>query len=335
MVPLMSQAGRYTAERLTRDGIEVVRLYDSGTQTEVLIAPSVGNNSYEMTVKGKRVFWSPVKGAGEFKAKRAFAGNPFLEPWANRLDQDAFFANGVKYLLNPELKNYSHDGNGKPIHGLLAYAPEWEVIRVRANANSAEVTSRFDFSRYPKYMAQFPFAHSIEMTYRLSGTELQVETAIENQSHEPMPLAIGFHPYFQVNDAPRDEWTVHIAAKDHVVLSNVLIPTGERKPVAGPDPVSLKGTQLDDVYTALVRNDSGRAEFWVKGKQEQVTVVYGSKYQVAVVYAPPGRDFICFEPMTGLTNAFNLHQAGLYPELQSIAPGATWKESYWVRATGF
>jgi aldose 1-epimerase len=92
---------------------------------------------------------------------------------------------------------------------------------------------------------------------------------------------------------------------------------------------------LDDVYTGIVRGGDGRAEFWVKGKQEQISVIYGPKYQVAVIYAPPGRDFICFEPMTGLTNAFNLNHAGLYPELQSIPAGATWKESFWIRATGF
>lgn len=331
----MTQAAPYTAERVTRDGMEVIRLYDAGSQTEVLIAPSLGNNSYEMRVKGKRVFWSPYQTPGELKAKPTFAGNPFLAPWANRLDQDAFYANGRKYALNPELKNVRHDGNGKPIHGLLSYSAEWKVVRLDAGANSAEVTSRLDFAKYPAYMAQFPFAHSIEMTYRLAGTELQVETTIENQSAEPMPLAIGFHPYFQLNDAPRDEWTVHVAAKEHVVLSNVLIPTGERKPVALPDPMPLKGTQLDDVFTNIVRGSDGRAEFWVKGKQEQISVIYGPKYQVAVIFAPPGRDFICFEPMTGLTNAFNLNHAGLYPELQSIPAGAAWKESFWIRATGF
>lgn len=331
----MTQAAPYTAVRLTRDGMEVIRLYDAGSQTEVLIAPSLGNNSYEMRVKGKRVFWSPYQTLGELKAKPTFAGNPFLAPWANRLDQDAFYANGRKYVLNPELKNVRHDGNGKPIHGMLSYSAEWKVVRLEAGANSAEVTSRLDFAKYPAYLAQFPFAHSIEMTYRLSGTELEVETSIENQSAEPMPLAIGFHPYFQLNDAPRDQWTVHVAAKEHVVLSDVLIPTGERKPVTLPDPMPLKGTQLDDVFTGIMRGKDGRAEFWVKGKQEQISVIYGPKYQVAVIYAPPGRDFICFEPMTGLTNAFNLNHVGLYPELQSIPAGSAWRESFWIRATGF
>jgi|HigsolmetaAR201D_1030396.scaffolds.fasta_scaffold03542_7 Galactose mutarotase and related enzymes len=335
ILPMMLQSANYTAERVTIDNVEVIRLRDAAAQTEVLVAPSFGNNAYEMTVKGKRVFWSPYNSIGELKAKPTLAGNPFLAPWANRLDQDAFYANGQKYFLNPDLGNLRRDGNGKPIHGLLVFAPEWRVTNLRSSDNGAEVTSRLDFTAVPQYMAQFPFAHSIEMTYRLSRGALEVETVIHNQSSQPMPLAIGFHPYYQINDAPRDEWTVGISARDHVVLSNLLIPTGERKPVSLPNPLSLANTQLDDVFTNLIRDDQGNAEFWVKGRQEKISVVFGPKYQVAVIYAPKGRNFICFEPMTGLTNAFNLAHAGLYKELQQIAPGATWRESFQVRVSGF
>jgi hypothetical protein len=31
----------------------------------------------------------------------------------------------------------------------------------------------------------------------------------------------------------------------------------------------------------------------------------------------------------------NLAQKGLYKEQQSLAPGATWEESFWVHPTGF
>ena len=150
-----------------------------------------------------------------------------------------------------------------------------------------------------------------------------------------MPVAIGYHPYFQVHDAPRDEWRVHVAARDRLTLSPHLIPTGERTPVQLPDPVSLKSTQLDDMFSNLKTGADGRAEFSVQGKQEKVSVTYGPKYTVAVVYAPPGRNFICFEPMSAITNAFNLAHAGVYKELQSIPPGGQWRESFWVSTSGF
>ena len=77
----------------------------------------------------------------------------------------------------------------------------------------------------------------------------------------------------------------------------------------------------DDVMTGLTAGEGGRTEFAVEGAKQRIAVIYGPKYPVAVVFAPQGRDFICFEPMTGPTNAFNLKQSGRYsddnsPELQ-------------------
>ncbi|MSV28733.1 MAG: aldose 1-epimerase [Bryobacterales bacterium] len=334
LAPAMSQAANYSAVTVPVDGINVVRLTDAATHTEVAIVPSIGNMAYEMKVNGKNVFWTPFKGPAELRAKPALAGNPFLAPWANRIDQDAFYANGKKYSFNPDLGNLRRDGNQKPIHGLILFS-EWTAVEVKADENSARLTSRFDFWRQPDLMAQFPFAHSLLMTYRLSKGVLEVETIIENLSTASIPVAVGYHPYFQVHDAPRDKWKVHLSARDHLTLSNLLIPTGERKPVAFPDPVLLEGTQLDDVFSGLIRGSDGRAVFSVQGDKQKVSVIYGPKYTVAVVYAPKGRDFICFEPMSAVTNAFNLAHAGVYKELQTVPAGGVWKESYWIAPSGF
>jgi aldose 1-epimerase len=160
---------------------------------------------------------------------------------------------------------------------------------------------------------------------------LEVTKVIHNLSADAMPVSIGFHPYFQLHDSPRDAWKVHLAASEHVVLSKLLVPTGETKSMEFSDPVVLAGKQLDDVFTGLPQN----AEFWVSGKAEKIAVRYGPQYKVAVVYAPPGKEFICFEPMAGLTNAMNLAHEGKYKELQTVAPGGTWKESFRISATGF
>jgi aldose 1-epimerase len=173
------------------------------------------------------------------------------------------------------------------------------------------------------------------MVYRLRGGVLEVETSIENHAADPMPVSVGYHPYFRLHDAPRNDWKVTLPVRQAIVLSAQLVPTGEIKPAAYQSPLSLAGVALDDVFTGLVRRENGRAEFSVEGRREKISVLYGPKYPVAVVYAPAGRDFICFEPMTGPTNAFNLHQAGKYPELQTIPPGGSWRESFWIAVTGF
>jgi aldose 1-epimerase len=331
----VAQAGGYSALITTAGGVRVVRLVDAERHIEVSIAVTLGNNAYEMKVNGQNIFWHPAATLAEWRAKPRLSGNPFLAPWANRLDQDAFFANGKKFLLNEALGNLRRDANKLPIHGLLLFSPYWEVAALEAGEGSARVTSRLDFSRYPELMAQFPFAHRIEMTYILEDGRLEVVTRLENRAAEPMPVAVGFHPYFQVHDAPREEWKVHVPARQQVVLSKLLVPTGERRPLALADPVPLKTTPLDDVFTDLVRDEQGRAEFWLEGARQRVSVVFGPKYTVGIVYAPPGNPFVAIEPMSAVTNGLNLYQAGLYPELQSIPPGGEWRESFWVVPAGF
>jgi aldose 1-epimerase len=180
-------------------------------------------------------------------------------------------------------------------------------------------------------MAQFPFAHSVEMTHRLSGGILEVRTTIENHSLDPMPLVIGFHPWFQIPETPRDRWRVHAPVREHYRLSEKVIPTGETEPVDLPDPTPLAGRELDGVFGGVDAN----SEFWLEADGRRVSVRFGPKFPIAIVYAPLTHDFVCFEPMTGLTNGFNLAHEGIFKNLQSIPPGETWTESFWIRPSGF
>ena len=139
------------------DGFEVVRLSDESHHTDVSIVPGIGNIAYEMKVNGKAVLWSAYEKLSQLKEKPTLMGIPLLAPWANRLDQDGYFANGKRYLLNPGLANYRYDPNNQPIHGLVTFAAAWEVTRTESDENGAEVTSRLDFWKHPEWMAQFPF----------------------------------------------------------------------------------------------------------------------------------------------------------------------------------
>jgi aldose 1-epimerase len=323
---------------------DVVRLQDAKTQTHVSLIPSVGNVAFDMSVKGQPILRFPYASVEEFKKAPRLSGIPFLAPWANRLDELGFYANGQHYAFNAELGNVR---GPHPIHGLLSSAAGWEVVALKSDATAAWVTSRLEFFRQPAWMAQFPFAHTIEMTYRLSDGTLEVATRITNQSAVPMPVAIGFHPYFQLTDSPRDDWTVSIGARAQWVLSSDKIPTGETRPIdrftPNPEQIALRDLSLDDVFGDLVRDGSGRAVMSVKGRSQRIDVLFGPNYRAAVVYAPPAggrgaaqaQGFICFEPMAAITNALNMAQRGLYKELQSIPPGGVWKESFWIRPSGF
>ena len=318
-----------------------------------------------MKVKGQNVLRWPFPSLEEFKARPALSGIPFLGPWANRLDEQAFYANGKKYSFDMTLGNVR---GAIPIHGFLTTNDQWQVVESRADGKSAWVTSKLEFFRQPLWMKQFPFAHTIEMTHRLQDGVLEIQTTITNMSAEPMPVAIGFHPYFQLTDSPREEWTISVPARTRWLLAPSKVPTGETEPAERLFPNSqaaaLKDYNLDDVFSDLVRDAQNKATVTLQGKHQRLDILLGPKWRSLVIYSPnptgtglgsnvianpnaPPRggaappqnasslNFICFEPMAGITNAMNLAQKGLYKELQSIQPGGTWQESFWIKPSGF
>jgi aldose 1-epimerase len=335
-LPVLSLAQNYSVRRVIEAGVPVIHLADAARGVEVSVLPSFGNRVSEMKVHGKNILYFPVTDLAELQKTPGLNGVPFLAPWANRLDAESFWANGKQYTFNMSLGNVR---GPIPIHGLLQNSNLWEVTEAAAGPQSAHVTSRLQFWKHPELMAQWPFAHEYEMTYRLADGMLEVKVTVTNLSAESMPVALGFHPYYRIPDIPRDEWVANIPARKIVIADSRLVATGEFRPYDLPSPLPLRGHPLDTGFADLERDPEGRAHFSIEAHGMKVETMFGPKYPAAVIFAPPApdgqtRDFICFEPMTGITNAVNLHQAGKYPDLQSVAPGAKWTESFWIRASG-
>ena len=217
---------------------------------EMAIAVSVGNMAYRFRSGGEDILWFPYASPAELKAKPAFCGIPFLAPWANRLDGDAYWANGKRYLLNSKLGNLRRDAHQQPIHGLLNFSPYWELADRPARTKIPPgATSRLEFARHPDLMAQFPFAHTVvddpstERRRARSGDldrESRCRTAARGGRPSPLFLPAGrsARPVDSAPGRPRSSG----------MLNDMLIPTGERRPVEFSDPYPLKGAVLDDVF---------------------------------------------------------------------------------------
>ena len=99
--------------------------------------------------------------------------------------------------------------------------------------------------------------------------------------------------------------------------------------------LTLGDTFIDAGLTELVRGRDGLARFWVAGATRKVEVVFGREFTTAICYAPLNGPYVCIEPQTGPTNAFNLKHEGKIPSLRTLAPGKTFQESYWFIPTGY
>ncbi len=80
ILPFMSQAANYSANKTVVDGVEAVKLGDAAHKTEVIVLTSIGNIGYRMMVNGKNAFWVPYENVAEMKTKPVQGGVPFLAP---------------------------------------------------------------------------------------------------------------------------------------------------------------------------------------------------------------------------------------------------------------
>jgi aldose 1-epimerase len=330
----------YSVQRLTVDGIPVVRMMDATREMEVSVLSSHGFRAFEMKVRGKNVLYLPDSGSSDFLNRVSQNGIPFMAPWANRLDGEGFWSNGRRYNFSSDLGNIFKDGNGLPIHGLLMNSSLWRVVVAGADLDSAFVTGMFEFWKHPDMLAQWPFAHEYQMTYRLSNGSLEVRTTVVNLGSAAMPLVIGFHPYFTIPDVERDRWVLHLPARKKVVADERMIPTGVFADLDLPNPLPLKDRTLDHGFTDMKSDGEGRSTFSIVADRKRIDVIFGPKFPVAQVWqpaSPPGLawNFICIEPMTGVTNGMNLNHAGKYSDLQMVPANGTWTESFWIRPEGF
>src|SRR5687767_3975286 len=96
-VPAAAQ--RYTAKQ---DG-ELIELADATAGMNVTIVPAMGN-AWKIQVKGQNLVRTSAT-LEQFKAQPGYNGMPLLSPFANRLDETAFYANGKKYNFDLSLGN--------------------------------------------------------------------------------------------------------------------------------------------------------------------------------------------------------------------------------------
>jgi aldose 1-epimerase len=294
-------------------GLERVTL-SSPAGLEAAFVPSVGMVGVSLTLDGVELL-APRHGLEAYLEHGSTFGLPLLAPWANRLASRHQQVGETSWELAPDASGVHPDEYGQPIHGLVPGAWGWVVEDVGADAASAHLLARWRFDADNPRFASFPFPFELEVETSLRADTLRVRTRLVATSRLDVPVAFGWHPWFEFPDVPRDEWDVRAPLGHRAVLSATKIPTGE----VVDDPVPegrLRDTVLDDVYVAVAEG----TEVSVRAGSRRVVVRYLTGYPVAVVFAPSEHDVICVEPMTAPTDPFS----GRFP-LRFASEGAPYE----------
>jgi aldose 1-epimerase len=303
----------------SRDGADVVELH-SPDGLVAAYAPGVGMVGCSLR-DGDHELLGQRKGLAIYAESGSTFGIPLLHPWANRLAGFEYEAAGRAVEMDRESPLIRKDPNGLPIHGLVNASGHWSVTESTGNGDEARLAATLDFGGRGELLDQFPFPHELRVDIRLRGRELRVTTTLHATGDVAVPVSFGYHPYFTLPGVPREEWVVELPVTERLLLDDRMIPTGGTEPVYEPRG-ALGDRRFDDGYAGLTQP----AVFALEGGGRRVEVEFDAGYPFAQVYAPPGQDLICFEPMTAPTNALVSGQG-----LPLVPPGETYAATFSIR----
>lgn len=272
--------------------LDVARIVSPGGELAAEFVPAANLVCRSLTHDGVQLLHAG-QGVAAYAEHGKTMGIPLLHPWANRLAGPEYAAAGRRVTLPAPDGHYPTDPNGLPIHGALPGLLRWDVI----DAAEDRFTAHLDWGG-GVLQALFPFPHRLEVTAHVTQDALRLQTTLRPTGSAAVPASFGYHPYLTVPDVPRREWEVELGAAERLVTDDRMIPTGERRPLDRRR-FRLEDESWDEGLAGL----DPSPVFRVSGGPIALTMRFEQGYRFAQVYAPDGRDFVCFEPMTAPTNA--------------------------------
>ena len=307
------------------------------------IVPELGNNCYIFKVADGDTWMDVIESPPDLatlQERPTAYGNPILFPFPNRIRGGTFTFEGetCQFDKPPE--------SPTSIHGLLLNQP-YQVESCIAGKDSAILACSLDTRDFPDIGRQYPFPFKIQITYTLSpgsptkgapdsSTEtptlcLKIDVSITNTGERNMPMGFGIHPYFHTLLAPDSAATqamITVPVAKYWELDEALVPTGQTFPVSGA--LDLRNgqpfaqTELDHVFTDVQLTD-GVSRCIINNRDTGRGMILESdaQFRELVVYTPPGRPSICFEPYTCPTDAINLEAKGIPAGVIVLSPDET------------
>ena len=307
---------------------DVVELRDEVSGATARVIPALGFNCFSFAVRpdtgGEPVeVLSAEPGFGP-GSRPSRSGIPLLFPFGGRLKGTSFTYEGRTYRTPGAPTNGANS-----IHGFVINRP-WRVVGRSADSVLGEFQASVDD---PALLGQWPADFLIRVGYTVNGASLRSTIEIENPDGEPLPFGFATHPYFALPLGPAgspDDCVVTVPAAEAWVLED-LLPTGERRPVAGGNDlrggVALRGHAFDDVLTGLTPSGdtAGVVEMTIADpiNGRVVRQVCTGPFRECVVYTPDNRRSVAVEPYTCAPTVFELVAKGIDAGLLVLAPGAS------------
>ena len=266
---------------------ETYILTDEKAKSQLEVLPSRGGIATKWRIDGKEVFYLDEERLKNPEMSIR-GGNPILFPICGNLVDDTYTFNDKQFKLKQ--------------HGFGRNLP-WEVgeevtvdnVSLKLHLNSNEETK-----------AVYPFDFQVTFTYQLHGNTLTILQEFKNQSSEPMPFSVGFHPYFLTHDKSQLE---------------IEIPSTEFQNKGSKEIHPFNGSfdfNQDEIDVAFNKLSAKSSSVTDKSRNLKITLEYDDNFSTLVFWTVKGKDFYCLEPWSAPRNAMNTQEL-----LTVLNPGAT------------
>jgi aldose 1-epimerase len=239
-----------------------------------------------------------LRSTSETPATARQAGSYPLVPFSNRIERATLRWQGTAH---PLVNNNAPEPHA--IHGVGWQRP-WTLL---------DGDDSFAMLAYEHAAdAAWPFAFDSSQVLRLRGRALELTLSLTNQSHEPAPAGLGWHPYFVKRPGSR----IAFEAGGRWEMGPDKLPTTRSRSTGlNADCATLDVDHCFDGWGGVATL-----------RDALLTTTVRSNLRRVVVFTTPGRDNIAIEPVSHVNNAINLVAAGADSEalgLHTLQPGET------------
>ncbi len=268
-------------------------------------------------------------------------GAAFLFPYPNRI-RGKLSADGKTLTTEWKGKTITLPANniGKEataerhaMHGLILKS-KVEDLKVNKTAEGGSVTGVIHGGNFDGH-----WLSKTDLVIKITLTADGVDASIvaHNVGNEAEPVAIAWHPYFNLPSGDRKQVRLHVPGSAMAEVDNYdnVFPTGKIVPVAGtaydfqaPEGKALGGQFLDDnfshlenkggVITVSITDPAAHYGVKIEGLSPNIKTIQ--------VYAPPAKSFIAIEHQFNFADPFGKEWGNMDTQMVTLAPG---KSTQW------
>lgn len=274
----------------------------------------------------------------EFGNKSFYIGGAVLLPYANRIrgklaaDKKSIETTiaGKKVSLPANWIGKKEGAERNSMHGLIL-SSAFHDVQHQDGAGESSMSATLHAGNFGGH-----WLSQTDVTGEtvLKDNALDMTITAKNVGQEPLPMGIGFHPYFVFPSGNREQARLSLPSNRRALVDNYdnVFPTGKIEKTTGtpydfsaPDGAALGKIYLDDCFLELKRDGPGNAVMEIidpAAKYGLRVTALSPEIKAIQVYAPPDRNIVAMEPQFNLADPYSKVWGKIDTGMVILQPGA-------------